>query len=690
MPARLPHDDLHVALIMRRPVLALVALGVAACGHGGGGGGAVASLVAPVATPSSSSTTAPVPSASSVPPLVVPAASQAELDQVFADTWTALMPTVRGALDAEVQKLVGTMVGPVRIDSLSIASLDIASAPRIAISPVGSSATQVEILFPRGTWALGLAGHVEYSLSILTLSADVTVDLTNVQATETVVIDTSDPTLPVVAQAGRIQTSYDLALSTTNTALAALLPSLQPMLQSAVDQTIQKALAPYDAIFASLVGQPNAATIWGLGAPARPAFPLQPNLENAALAVSQDIQSVNTPYGGVVTAYMSDPTPGVGTPLHWEGYGDSAIWTGHYLAAESFRYAVTKDPAAQANASLALAAIQDMLDAETPGGGHLCRCVVPASAPDAATLLQQANAFTSTVRGQSVVCLGDVTRDQYLGVMHGLGCAYDLLDDPATKQLAGSLVERIVDYLVANGWIAMKHDNATASALFCVSPEKMVAFTALAAHVDAARYQALRDQVGQLAWVVWVFDVPGTIDPLESYYKWNLEEGAIYHALRLETDPGRQAALVAAHAIERRVIGHHENAYFQAIDAALDPTLATALGPMILDELRRFVARGGMNGLDRRDFTVTNSTDPTIAQGTYTSLVGTSTTTIGQGATTSTEALYPIAVEKRPSTDFLWQRDPFALDGAGDPQRQAPGVDLVLPYWMARFHGLIH
>jgi hypothetical protein len=273
--------------------------------------------------------------------------------------------------------------------------------------------------------------------------------------------------------------------------------------------------------------------------------------------------------------------------------------------------------------------------------------------------------------------------------MHGLGCAYDEIDDPATKALAGSLITRIVDYFVANSWIAMKHDNVTPSVLLVASPEQMIAYTALAARVDPGKYQALRDQVGQLAWVAWVFEMPGAADPLESYYKWNLSEGAMYHALRLETDPGRQAALSRAHAVMRRAIGHHENAYFQTIDCALDSSLATTLAPEILDELRRFVARGGMSGLDRRDFPVTNSTDPSIAQGTYTSLFGTSTTSIGQGTTTSTEALHPIAVEKRPCTDFLWQRDPFALDGAGDPQRQEPGIDLILPYWMARFYNLV-
>ena len=68
--------------------------------------------------------------------------------------------------------------------------------------------------------------------------------------------------------------------------------------------------------------------------------------------------------------------------------------------------------------------------------------------------------------------------------MHGLGCAYDFLDDPAQKALAASLIERAVGYLVAHDWVALQHDGVTMSAPFIQSTDKMVAFTALAAHVS--------------------------------------------------------------------------------------------------------------------------------------------------------------------------------------------------------------
>jgi hypothetical protein len=47
-----------------------------------------------------------------------------------------------------------------------------------------------------------------------------------------------------------------------------------------------------------------------------------------------------------------------------------------------------------------------------------------------------------------------------------------------------------------------------------------------------------------------------------------------------------------------------------------------------------------------------------------------------------------IPVQQRPTTDFLWQRSPFLLFGGGAGLVEGPGIDFILPYWMARFFGL--
>ena len=312
---------------------------------------------------------------------------------------------------------------------------------------------------------------------------------------------------------------------------------------------------------------------------------------------------------------------------------------------------------------------------------------MPLSEPSAQQMLAtKPTCFQTTLHGVPYVADGNISRDQYLGVMHGLGCAYDFLDDPAQKKLAGDLIARVADYLIANRWVAMQHDGKTPSAPFGQSPDKMVAFTALAAHVDP-RFQKVRDEVAPLVYVGWLGLWTSILDPVSSYYKWNLGAGTRYQAQRLETDPVRFMAMEREHAMELRAIGHHGNAYFETIDAAVDPTLAAANAPKVLDELRRCVTR------PRRYFTVQNSTDPAIAQDDYfVPLSHVKSPTGGTGTVGPIKkriAKYPLPVEKRCATDFLWQRDPFKLDGSGDPHEQPPGVDIVLPYWMARFYKLV-
>jgi len=43
----------------------------------------------------------------------------------------------------------------------------------------------------------------------------------------------------------------------------------------------------------------------------------------------------------------------------------------------------------------------------------------------------------------------------------------------------------------------------------------------------------------------------------------------------------------------------------------------------------------------------------------------------------------------RPTTDFLWQRNPFQLTGGGSNTTEGAGIDYILPYWMGRYYGVI-
>jgi uncharacterized protein (TIGR03437 family) len=54
------------------------------------------------------------------------------------------------------------------------------------------------------------------------------------------------------------------------------------------------------------------------------------------------------------------------------------------------------------------------------------------------------------------------------------------------------------------------------------------------------------------------------------------------------------------------------------------------------------------------------------------------------------EACQPIPVPLRVPNEFLWQQDPFQLAGGGSGVIEGSGVDYILPYWMARYYGVIN
>jgi hypothetical protein len=144
--------------------------------------------------------------------------------------------------------------------------------------------------------------------------------------------------------------------------------------------------------------------------------------QSDALAIEATIQARHLPFGGILDPIFATPSSQAIT-----GYtrcGDSALWTGHYLAAESYRYQVSGDPAALVNAQGALAYLKTLVD--VTGTDLLARCIVPINSNYAASITSQESANGIHESGDNY-WIGDTSRDEYIGVFFGLSVAYDLL-----------------------------------------------------------------------------------------------------------------------------------------------------------------------------------------------------------------------------------------------------------------------
>ncbi|HZV01587.1 MAG TPA: hypothetical protein VFF73_33060 [Planctomycetota bacterium] len=660
-----------------------------------------ASVISTLLGLATGSSSGPQPSPGMQGALTVSAAGQQQIATLMGALWPRMLPGIQKGLTAGLTAQSGQSHGSLTIQSLAVTNMDLTAPPGVTVTPLANGGAyageRLELdlpLDPNG-WSIGAQATIVYNLNLgfatVPLTEQVGISIKNLRAVDDIDLDTAtDPGAPTVLGTHHPTLNFDLDVTTSTPIITSVLALLKPAIQIALQIELQNVFGQLDPIFNALQGKPGAP--WGLGGPTLGPFSQQPDLHQAALDASEDMMNFHTPFGTVYQATFTSPTYRQGTVVSWDGLGDSPIWTGTYLAGEAYRFAATHDPQAEQNAHKVVAGIKLLLDVQDPKSGRLSRYAVPLSTAFGQSMLPIGGTeWIATVNGQQYVCEEQISRDQHDGVMMGLSVAYDSFTDPLLKKECGALIDRIVDFLASTGWNALKRDG-TVSAPFVQSPVCIVAFTAAAERTNPRKYGPMRQQLGALASFDWIGTWVSTLDPIDSYYKWNLGHTTCFTAMRLETDPNRWRDLERSFTIMRRCVGHHRNAWFNAVTASLDPASRATWGPIVTDDLYRLVSRG------RRDRPITNSTDPTIQKGTYTgALTGVSGTQIsifGQTLPMGTSApitcaLYPIPVEKRPSSDFNWQRCPFDLDGGGDPHHEAPGEDIITPYWLGKYDGFV-
>ena len=189
--------------------------------------------------------------------------------------------------------------------------------------------------------------------------------------------------------------------------------------------------------------------------------------ESDALAISTAINARFVPYGTILS-----PVYGSATSNQIIGYsrcGDSAIWTGHHIAAEALRFASSKSPAALENVRRALAGIQILFD--VTGTDTLARCAFPTDSPfgdDMASEEINNGVYHGNIDGKAWTWIGNTSRDQYVGVFFGLTVVWNVVEDAAIQNQVRTLVTRAMDRLLARNWSIVLPDKI--STTFCCGP----------------------------------------------------------------------------------------------------------------------------------------------------------------------------------------------------------------------------
>jgi uncharacterized protein (TIGR03437 family) len=363
--------------------------------------------------------------------------------------------------------------------------------------------------------------------------------------------------------------------------------------------------------------------------------------EADALAISAGIQARHAPFGAILDpVYASSAS---GQIVSYSRCGDSALWTGAYLAAESFRYNVTQSPDALKNVRSALAALKALTD--VTGDSRLARCMVPADWPYAAGIAREEAQHTIN-QNPPWMWVDSTSRDQVVGAFFGLGVAFDVVDDDQVRSGVRDLATRLVGYISRHNW--SPNDDLTTT--FQLRPEELQMLLEVARHVNPSNQVS-----GPFLMLPMKTAVLVDVRNRDSYFKFNLDYMSCYHLVRLQNGGNMDT-----YQIVRDYTASHQNAFFNMIDRALrGPDAARdAETRMLLDQ---WLLR------PKRDFYVDLSSTVKVC---------------------GTEACEVVPVPLRPPTDFLWQRNPYQLSG-GTGVIEGAGVDYILPYWMARYYGVI-
>ncbi|MBW2529778.1 MAG: hypothetical protein JRI23_36715 [Deltaproteobacteria bacterium] len=166
-------------------------------------------------------------------------------------------------------------------------------------------------------------------------------------------------------------------------------------------------------------------------------------------------------FGGVGNARYSDP-PTYSNIVSLGGVGDSAIWTGTYLASEALRLQATGAADARANVIDAVETLHLWFNvAGDPG--LLSRFAKP-SDQSTSFVIGDIDCAISQVfcgvdyQGTAYDYNGHISRDQYQGVMLGYSLAYEALsaDDEATRALIRDDVVEFVEELMLDRTVPIR------------------------------------------------------------------------------------------------------------------------------------------------------------------------------------------------------------------------------------------
>ncbi len=636
-------------------------------------------------------------------------------NEQLATTWNEVRAQIHEKFLSGIGSLVGNDVAGARVRKAHLVSLNLDSPPVVdALSP-----EFISLRVPAGQWGLEVKAEVKWEewirkkkLFSVTISKTTNVRITvrNLWIGLKILLDARDPERPRVVSV-LPGFNYDLHVDSPNFLLGALLRTFSGFVSSVVTKDIARiVLRQYLSDF--VAGWPPRVhgTATSLG---RTAGTM--DFEGAAKRIRVRVLKEQMPHDLVVDAVFEN-----GRRRGFVRQADSAIYTGHWLAAQAIAYKVTRDPEAQRAAmrvlegihrALAIGSNPDYLIGSTAAMNslpptHQGRLVRYAARADDSIENGKSYRQDFTEKPGSIVpakiidgieWIGypkAITRDQYAGVMQGLTWALASLDDPRALAMARDAATKIANFVIDNRWIVTDPTGKPTVGFVGQFPHQ-VALLVMANLADPSRFGSALAKQGALAELIWFNAWIDATDPHGSYFKFDLIHTALSTLLHFDKNAARWPKYQYAQRILWKAVGHHQNPYFAAVAALASPERTRSLGPDVEERLQQWLARPMDDGMPSDIVTPPMYKD--VAERSwekYEPKVGFS---FGVGGEVQEEegGFYSssvIPLRHRVPRSYLWGRSPFHV-GMPKPNpttvTRFSGTDYQLAYWMARLLGMI-
>jgi hypothetical protein len=395
-------------------------------------------------------------------------------------------------------------------------------------------------------------------------------------------------------------------------------------------------------------------------------------LEQKAEIFERRIRERHNRYGLIADCFFT--TPGDVTTHQYIDNDNDGLWTSLYVAAECFRYQITKSPEALANAKKSIDA---MLFLEEVAGrrGFPARSYVRKG-----DRLPQGGEWHWTADGQ-YYWKADTSSDEIVGHFFMFSIAYDLLPDEALKSRIAATAKRIMDHILDHDYCLIDLDGKPTTwgwwspELLTKRPDEralnslqLLSFLKTAFHITRdPRYESeYRKVAHEFKYLDWLTRVNEFREEL-NYSDEELAMLPYYCVFQYERDP--ELLKYYRRGLDEwwKNIQREACPLWTFIYLTGQPQAKINLSPAAWTLYR--------TPIDMIKWTVKNSnrTDITWAPGFERA---------GQR-----EILPLLPPDERPI--MRWNSNPFVIDGGDNGADEDDGAAFLLPYWMGRYHGFL-